>query len=111
VRIDHRVKYLTLVVIPSILLVIIGGSRYCHYIDQTFAIVVFGGPLIIYFGLARAFHAGEIFNIFLLFFVSAGYLAILFAPLLYIFRSFKWSLLTLQATLFAIHLLLGAVFT
>ncbi len=109
-NINYRIKFMICVIVPAVLIVIIGGTTICHHINEKVVCVSFGVPLYIYISLARFFHAGEPFNIFLLFIVSAGYLAIFLAPLYYIFRSFKWSLFFVQIGLGIIHFLIGAAF-
>jgi hypothetical protein len=79
-----------------------------HRINETFALASFGVPVYVYSTLARVFHAGELFNTALLFVVSACYLAILLAPLYYILRSFKWSLVLVQLAFGIVHFLIGA---
>ncbi len=85
------------------------GLSLQHSLDEKFALVLFGGPLFIYFNLARLFRAGELFNFALLGVAITGYLAIFLAPLYYIFRSFKWPLVFVQTGLVIVHFFIGLV--
>jgi len=78
-----------------------------HSIDEQVGLILSGGLLVIYVYLARLFHAGEHFNIVLLIVVFTCYIAVFLAPLYYIFRSWKWSLVLVQIGLIIVHFLIG----
>ena len=107
-KINHQIKYIVCVGTLSIL-AIVAGFFLQHRIDVKVAVFCFGGPLFIYINLARCFHAGELFNCVLFSTVITGHLAAFLAPLYYIFRSFKWSLVFVQIGLGIVHFLIGLV--
>ncbi|MHC5083330.1 MAG: hypothetical protein ACYTET_05260 [Planctomycetota bacterium] len=107
-KINHRTKYLVCVGFLATMALIVGLTCY-NQISEKVAISLYGGPLFIYFTLARYFHAGEVFNIILLFLVNFGYLAVLLFPLNFIFRSFKWEYFFIQLSFFIAHLAIGII--
>ena len=107
-KMNHRIKYIVCVGGPAILAIVI-GLTIPHRINEQAGVFCFGAPLLIYLNLARLFHAGEFFNIVLFSIVITGYIAAFLAPLYYIFRSFKWSLVFVQIGLGIVHFLIGLV--
>ena len=107
-KMNHQIKYMVCVGVPSILAIVI-GLCFPHRINEKVAVFCFGGPAFIYVTLARFFHAGELFNCVLFSTVITGYLAAFLAPLYYIFRSFKWSLVFVQIGLGIVHFRIGLV--
>ena len=107
-KINHQIKYIVCVLVAVAIAMVLSFTMQ-YSIDEEVAVVLSGGSLMIYFDLARLFHAGDIFNIVLLAVVFAGYIAAFLAPLYYIFRSFKWSLVLVQTGLITVHFLIGLV--
>ena len=105
-KMDHRVKYVLCVAAATALAMVLAFSLQ-HRVDEDAGVFLFGGPIFIYLGFARVFRAGEVFNIILLAVVFAGYLAILLAPLYYIFRSRRLSPVIAQVVFISLHFLLG----
>jgi hypothetical protein len=103
---DYRVKYVLCVAAATGLAMVLAFSLQ-YRVSEDAAVFLFGGPIFIYFGLARVFHAGEVFNIILMAVVFAGYLAILFAPLYYIFRSHRLLPIIAQVVFISLHFLIG----
>jgi hypothetical protein len=105
-KVNHQIKYILCVVVATAIAVTLGFTMQ-NSINEEVGLVLSGGSVVIYLGLARTFRAGEVFNIILLVVVFAGYIATFLAPLYYIFRSFKWSLVLIQIGLIIVHFLIG----
>lgn len=103
---DHRVKYVLCVAAATGLAMILAFSLQ-YRVGTEAAVFLFGGPIFIYFGFAHVFQAGEVFNIILMAVVFAGYLAILLAPLYYLFRSHRLSPVIAQIVFIGLHFLIG----
>ena len=105
-KLNHQIKYIFCVAI-AVAIALTLAYKLQHSIDEQVGLVLSGGSVIIFFKLARLFHAGDIFNTILFVVVFTGYIATFLAPLYYIFRSFKWSLVFVQAGLIIVHFLIG----
>jgi len=105
-KMNHQGKYVACVAGTTALAMILAFSM-PYSVNEELAVFLFGGPLFVYFGLARAFRGGELFNVVLFGVVCAGYLAVLLAPLYSIFRSNKRSLVIVQAGFVTSHFLIG----
>ena len=107
-KLNHQIKYIVCVAVATAIAVSL-AFKLQHSIDVQVGLVLSGGSVVIYLGLARLFRAGDVFNTVLLVVVFTGYIATFLAPLYYIFRSFKWSLVFVQAGLIIVHFLIGLV--
>ena len=107
-KMNHQSKFI-ICVAAIVVPVIVAGLFFPHSINQTFAVFMCGGPLYIYLGLARSFSAGEHFSIVLFCIVFSGYTATFLAPLYFIFRSYKRSLLIAQIGLVIVHFLITSL--
>ena len=107
-KLNHQIKYIVCVAVATAIAVSL-AFKLQHSIDVQVGLVLSGGSGLIYHGLARLFRAGEVFNTVLHVVVFTGYIATFTAPLYYIFRSFKWSLVFVQAGLIIVHFLIGLV--
>ncbi len=107
-KMNRQRKYIVCVGVTVALTMTLGYFMQ-HSVDEKVALVLSGGPLFIYLHLARLFHAGEHFNYVLIVVVFTGYIAAFLAPLYYIFRSYKWSLVFVQTGLVIVHFLIGLV--
>lgn len=105
-KLNHQIKYIMCVVVASAIALTLAITMQ-NSINEEVGLVLSGGSVVIYIGLARLFRAGDIFNIVLLVVVFTGYIATFLAPLYYIFRSFKWSLVLIQTGLIIVHFLIG----
>lgn len=105
-KLNHQIKYIFCVAVATFVAFILGYT-FQHTINQQVGLVLSGGMVILLLKLARLFHAGEPFNTVLSIVVFTGYIAVFLAPLYYIFRSFKWSLVLAQIGLIIVHFLIG----
>lgn len=105
-KLNHQIKYIASVVVATSIAVTLAFTMQ-YSIDEEVGLVLSGGSVVIYLGLARLFRAADTFNIILLVVVFTGYIATFLAPLYYIFRSFKWSLVLIQTGLIIVHFLIG----
>jgi hypothetical protein len=108
-KLNHQIKYIACVAVAASIAVTLAFTMQ-YSINEEVGLVLSGGSVAIYLGLARLFRGGDVFNIILLIVVFAGYIAAFLAPLYYIFRSFKWPLVFLQIGLIIVHFLIGLAF-
>ena len=102
-------KYLLCVLLLAGITIVCGLVFY-QSINEKIAVLCCAVPLMTYLTLARAFHAGNSFNIILFCTVFTCYFGVLLLPMYFAFVSRKRSYVIIQAVVAAMHFVIGALF-